>query len=265
MKGNEMKRAAFCLLVLLLSSVDPIPAMAEDGWSGTCSVDVWSKYLGWTDTVANHDPAFQPNCTVTEPLSGMFAGFWGTFSLPAAFNSGTINSQHGQQLNYYLGWSRTYGDWTVLAQFAYWDLVPLLGTALDRGELAVRVENKVYHSENLDLYAYGKARWLIFWENIHPEIDTALGFRAKYVLMDSLFFNDDALSLSPFVEVVRDDGGGYKGVDSGFLWHTGGSVNWDVTKSVTIRPIQLRAEGPISDYNHKGVEVVIGTGVTVKW
>lgn len=260
-----MKRIVFGVLALLLSCVGAIPARAEGGLSGTCSVEVWNKYLGWTNTVANHDTAFQPSCTVTESSSGLYAGFWGTFSLPAAFNSGTINSQPGQQLNYYLGWSRTYGDWTVLAQFAYWDLVPLLEATLDRGELMVRVENNFYHSDDLDMYAYGKARWLIFWENIHPEIDTALGFRAKYVLADSLLFGNDALSITPYAEVIRDDGGGYKGVDSGYLWHTGGSANWDVTKNVTIRPVQVRVEGPISEYNDKKVEAVFGTGLTFKW
>lgn len=259
-----MKRIV-CLLASLLG-VGALPALAQEhGWSGNCSVDVWNKYVGWTGTVANHDPAVQSSCTVTEPVSGIHVGFWGTFSLPAALNSGTLNSQPGQQMNYHLGWSRTYGDWNVLAQFAYWDLVPLMESTLDRGEVMVRLENRIHHSENLDLYAYGKARWVIFWEDVHPEIDTALGTRAKYVLTSSLFSTNDVLSVSPFAEVIRDDGGSYKNIDSGYLWHTGGSLNWEVTPHVTIRPVQVRVEGPLAEYNDKKIEAVFGTGITYKW
>jgi hypothetical protein len=237
----------------------PVAPNPEATWSGTCSLDIWNKYLGGSSPgVIDNDPSLQPTCTLFHNPTGLYAGVWAALDVT---DLGDLQNGGGHEVDYYIGWARELGDgWYVRLQAAYWDVPSIAsGSAQnDSGEVLVRLKKDLSVFESLKPAVYGQIAWQADWSDPRAEFDAETGIELTIPLSDQW-------SISTFAEVIFDQG--TSEAQSGFYWHTGGAVSWDVDKHVTFRPVQVRVMGPLSENWHGGkkTETVFGTGIDFKF
>lgn len=258
----EVKMRYFLLMALVMSMfaiTKPVVAQEADPpaaptlvkiapekgvFGSSCAIDVWSKYVGGTGgAVLNHDPAIQPTCTIFHNPTGLYAGLWASLS-PIDLYDGTVRDRPGNEVDWYLGWSRDFGDgWYARGQLAYWDTQRLFSGSAehDTGQALLKLKKK-FNAGPVTISPYAQVAWVVAFKDTRPEIDENLGVELEILLFEKW-------SVSGFGEGIHDAGSA--GVQSGFMWQASAQLNWKVSDRVTIRPIEFRAIGPITGFQSR--------------
>lgn len=248
-------KKTICLLVMAVLIFGMVSVVeAEDDISVTLSSKVWSKYLGTTGSIVHDKPVLQTDIFVSLP-KGFYFDIWHSMGL----DDHKLSSNFGDEIDLTLGWTGGIGKKFYLnVGLAYYDCYQLLrGKQFDAFAPFAEVGRPFEVGRFLGTHTiipFGRLELNFPTGDLDSGIYSYAGIKHAWKISEKLQMKQKA-------DFLYDSGS--FGVKSGLIGRYESGLSWQISKKISVEPINIKARTPISSISDRKTEIVFGTGITL--